>query len=138
MGPHAYLAAFLSRLSPVLILAVCATAAFAQAPKPLQLEVSTPTQPAVQFDAQGNALPATLGDTPSAAKLEAVEGRPMPYQTIRRDRPWWYGPEIPLGPGRAWPTSWPSYGSPYGPAWPGPSIGPWGGWGGWGGYGPYW
>lgn len=118
-------------------LVICLScAALAQQPtKPLRLEVSTPSQPAVQFDAQGKAIPSTLADPTPPPRVEAVEGRPMPYQSITREMPWWYGPEIPMGPGRAWPTTWPAYGSPWGPSWPGPSIGPWGGFGA---FGPYW
>lgn len=114
-------------------------AVWAQTPKPLHLEVNSPSQPAVRFDAQGRALPATLADPTPPPKLDAVDGHPLPYQSVVREMPWWFGPEIPMGPGRAWPTSWPGYDSPYGPAWPGPR-GPWGGgWGVWGGgFGPYW
>jgi len=125
-------------MRPLTLLALLcvAQAALAQAPKPLHLEVNTPTQPAVRFDANGNAIPSTLAEPTPPPKLDAVDGHPLPYQSVTRDMPWWFGPEIPQGPGRAWPTSWPAYGSPWGPSYSGPGWG--GGWGGWGGFGPYW
>lgn len=99
-------------LGTVLSLALGAAPAFAQdRPGPLQLEIRA-TGPLVDLTG------------PRTVELEPIPGLPLDQQSVERALPWWASPEIPMGPGRAWPTTW-SRGYGYDPlSWGSPAT-PW-------------